>query len=435
MLSLREYDRFGLDDAKKRTLLLNQMRGVEMSRCLRDISLMGMDYDFRRDEFFMSYYAGADWIDERHTEAMVVRPKIEGLDFQTMFMKCFACEKVNKDLDKLFFIRTEDKPIEVDTKDFQLEPLLLVYFMNVVKRIVKKGLKSGYLIQEERLKSRIKGKVLVGRYLKHGFAQGRKDEVDCRFHEFGIDCLENRILKAALVYCREMMTRQSLALGIHLQPLLNMYNDCMSAFINVSSGVSPQELSRVHLNPMFKDYREAMPLARMIIRKQGKCVGDIDGGIQKFPPFIIDMPVLFERYVYALLAERYESSLLGYQESVCGSMIDFSKKDEQMLIDTKYILHWDDEVIHDRLRQLSGYVRHNRIRSSFLDCDDDSSPCPCMVIYPSKTGVEGFNAFPDRWLSDQGDPAAGEISMIPEYHEFYKLAVKLPVVHFRTFTD
>lgn len=427
MLSLREHDRFGLDDAKMRTLLLKQMRGVEKSRCLRDIRLMGMDYDFRHDEFFMSDCVGADWIDERHTEAMVVRPRIDGLDFQTMFMKCFACEKVNNDLDKLFFIRTEDKPIEVDTKDFQLEPLLLVYFMNVVKRIVKKGLKSGYLSQEERLKSRIKGKVLVGQYLKHGFAQGRKDEVDCRFHEYGINCLENRILKAALVYCREMMTRQSLALGIHLQPLMNMYNDCMSAFVNVSSDVSVQDLARVHLNHMFKDYREAMPLARMIIRKQGRCVGDENCGVQKFPPFIIDMPELFERYVYALLAERYESSMIGYQETVCGSMVDFSKKDEQMIIGTKYILQLDEEAIHDRLRQLSGYARNEKIRSNFLNYDDGSH-CPCIVIYPNKIGVEGFMAFPDMWLSEQGEPAAAEIDMIGEYKKFYKLSIKLPVV-------
>lgn len=427
MLSLREHDRFCLGNEKMRSLLMSQMKGVERTQCLRDIRLVGMDYDFRRDEFLMSCYVGADWIDDRHSEAVVVRPKIEGLDFQAMFMKCFACEKVNKDLDKLFFIRTEDKPIEVDAKDFQLEPLLIVYFMNVVKRIVKKGLKSGYLVHEDRLKSKVKGKVLVGRYLKHGFAQGRKDEVDCRFQEYEINCMENRILKTALSYCREMMTRQSMALGIHLQPLINMYNDCMAAFVNVSSDVSVQDLSRVHLNPMFKDYREAMPLAKMIIRKQGKCVGGEDGGVQKFPPFIIDMSVLFERYVYALLVERYDSSLMGYREAVSGCVIDFSKRDEQMIVGTQYALQEDEEAIRDSARQLSGYARHCRVRKDFLDCGDEGVVCPCMVMYPSKTGVESFNSFQDRWLTDQGNPVIPVISAMSEYQGFYKLAIKLPV--------
>lgn len=428
MLSFREHEIFHVEDEKLRKLLMDQMRGVEKTQCLRDIRLMGMDYDFRQDEFFMSYYVGADWIDKRHSKAIVVRPKISGLDFQTMFMRCFACEKVNKDLDKLFYIRTEDKPIEIDSHDFQLEPLLIVYFMNVVKRIVKKGLKSGYVTHEERLTSKIKGKILFSQYIKHGFAQGRKDSVDCRFQEYEIDCLENRILKAALSYCRGMITRQSQALGMHFLPLVNMYNECMPAFENVSSEISIQDLSRIHLNPMFKDYREAMPLAKMIIRKQGKCVGDGDDGLQKFPPFIIDMPVLFERYVYALLVERYDTSLIGYQEAVRGNIIDFSKKDEHMIIDTKYIPRWDEGIIHENVRQLSGYARHKRIRRNFLNCQDEEFVCPCMVIYPSKEGVENIMDFPDRLLLGNGEPNSDKIGVISEYQKFYKLPIKLPVI-------
>lgn len=128
-----------------------------------------------------------------------------------------------------------------------------------------------------------------------------------------MDCLDNRVLKTALLLCRDIINRNRIGLSHQIDELDNMYQNAIVAFGQVQAGVSMQDLHRVHVHPMYKDYRAIMPLAKMIIRKQGYCVGEeydeATNRKQKFPPFIINMPILFERYVYSLLVERYRRAI------------------------------------------------------------------------------------------------------------------------------
>lgn len=393
---------------------------------LADVRLMGMTYDAPFGKFRMSYYVGSDWIDKRAKLAMVVRPKIKGLDFQQMLMQCFRCPEASEELDKVFYIRTEDEPIEIDADDFQIEPLLLVFFLNLLQRIVRRGLKSNYVRREERLDSKIKGKIQMNRYLTQGIAMGRKDRVNCTFEEYSTDCLENRVLRRALELVHEMLLRVHDGLGAQAPTLDNMYNDCVAAFQNISNEVSLQDLNRIHVHPMYKDYRAIMPLAKMIIRKQGYCVGqEVMNGKQMFPPFIIDMPRLFERYVYSLLLERYGNQSIGYQVAVRGNILDFTKADEQMILDTKYKPQWEDGVDHDNARQLSGYARHTSVRKR-LGITDDNFICPCVILYPSLDGVTDFSAAPDHLL-DSFNEGYAPFQQLPEYLNFYKLGIRLPI--------
>ncbi|WP_278908352.1 5-methylcytosine restriction system specificity protein McrC [Leyella stercorea] len=417
-----EHESFCLaDNAELKRRFLRIIRECQNSKSLKDVKLMGMDYDFKKDEFFMSYYIGVDWIDAEKQQAMVVLPKIKSVDFQTMLMKCFTCDKASEDLDQVFFIRTEDKPIEIDSSSFQMEPLLIVYFINLINRIAKNGLKSGYTVREECLNSKIKGKVMMTRYIKHGIALDRREMVDCRYHEYNIDCVENRIIKNALLYCKQMIFRVQKSLGRHLEQLLNMYSSVISAFENVTAYVSPQELQHIHLNPVFKDYKEAISLARMIIKKRGYCVEyEKKGNKYKFPPFIIDMPVLFERYVYALLNEAYGKSV-QYQKGTKADRPDFLKPDEQLIIDTKYITDWKCRINSDNVRQLSGYARSKGIRRR-LQVSDDSTICPCMIVYPDSDGIATF--CPVSAIDSKND-----IQLIDGYIQFFKVGVSLPIVY------
>lgn len=417
-----EHESFKLtDDVELKNLFLDKVRKIQNPQSLKDVRLMGMDYDFKKDEFFMAYYVGADWIDAEKQKAIVVLPKIKSVDFQTMLMKCFTCDKASENLDQVFFIRTEDKPIEMDSSSFQIEPLLIVYFINLVNRIVRKGLKSGYIIREECLNGKIKGKVMMSQYAKHGYALGRKEIVDCRYHEYKTDCVENRIIKSALLYCKQMILRTKKGLGLHLAQLQNIYNSAMSAFENVSAFVSPQDLQYIHLNSLFKEYREAIPLAKMIIKKRGCCIEyEKNGTKYKFPPFIIDMPVLFERYVYALLNEAYGKSIL-YQIGTKADRPDFLKPNEHLIIDAKYITGWKDNINSDNVRQLSGYARSIGIRKR-LHVSDEMAICPCLIVYPDINGIESFSHVSAMDSNNNIHPIDG-------YIKFFKVGISLPVVH------
>ncbi len=407
------------DKAEHRHLFLSKIRETPKPQALKDVRLMGMDYRWREDEFMMSCYVGADWVDAKKRQAMVVVPRRREVDLQTMLMKCFTCDKASEHLDQVFFIRTDDKPIEIDSDTFQMEPLLIVYFLNLVSRIVKKGLKSGYIVREERLNGRIKGKVLVSQYMKHGIAASRPELVDCRFHEYDINCVENRIIKRALLLCNRMLVRAQAALGEHVTTLQNMYASAVAAFEKVSDVVAPQELLRIPVNPVFKEYRETLPLAKMIIKKKGYCV-EHDSGTNrdKFPPFIIDMPRLFERYVCALLHDAYGDSVL-YQTGMQRGRPNFVKPDEHLIINTRYTPDWRDGISEHDVWQLAKYARCRGVRR-LLGVGDDGTACPCMMIYPDASGVTAFK--PCRPLL-----ASDEIVVEEDYVAISKLAVSLPV--------
>ena len=388
-----------------------------------------MDYNFHKKEFFLSYYIGSDWIDREKGRSILVTPKIKGIDFQKMFMACFYDNSVNDNLDELFHIRTNDSLIDVPSNEFQLEPLLIIYYINLVKQIVRKGLRKDYVIREERLKSKIKGKMMFSQYIKHGIAKNRKETVPCRFEEYSIDCTDNRILKKALLICKDMIVRNKKVLSTNYTILNNIMNEVMAAFEHISADISVKDLARVRINKVFKLYKSAIPLAKMIIRKKGYCVTKSNHkGMVSFPPFIINMPLLFERYVYGLLVEKYGKYNIGFQERVKGGIMDFSKKDEHMVIDTKYITTWDKDIIHDNVGQLSRYARNISNRYKYLEIDDDRFICPCMIIYPSIDGADDLKSAPDILASEDIHAQYPYIKPIHEYLKFFKLSIKLPVI-------
>ncbi len=415
-----EHESFRLSDKEQlRHLFLDKIRETQEPQSLKDVRLLGMDYRFREDEFRMSYYVGTDWVDAKKRQAMVVMPRRREIDLQTMLMKCFTCDKASEHLDQVFFIRTDDKPIEIDSDIFQIEPLLVVYFLNLISRIVRKGLKSGYMVREERLNGKIKGKVLVTQYLKHGIAANRPELVDCRFHEYNINCVENRIIKRALLLCKQMLIRAQSALGEHITTLQNMYASAVASFEKVSNVVSPQELLHIPVNPVFKEYREALPLAKMIIKKRGYCVEHDSGSNRdKFPPFIIDMRMLFERYVYALLHEAYGDTV-GYQTALQRDSTYFIKPNEHLVITTHYTSDWQENMAKEEVWQLLGYARSRRVRR-LLGVGDDNTVCTCMMIYPDTSGVTSFRSCDHlRALDNRTE--------VEEYIAFGNVSVSLPV--------
>lgn len=416
-----EHSRFSLGEYPElKEMCMRILEECKPTEVLQDIRLLGMDYDFHAKDFYMGYYVGADWIDRQSEQALLITPKIKDIDFQEMFMYCFKHEVANFNLEQLFFIRTEDKPIKISSSDFEIEPLIIIYFLNLVASLVKKGLKKDYVMREENLNGKIKGKILYSNHIKRNIAHLRNDKIYCRYQEYDVDCIDNRILKKALLLSQSMIDRNRRALGDKALILKNLLNISLPAFEGVSSNVSLYELNHLHFNPVYKQYRQALTIAKMIIQKDGYCVqrNTIESE-QYFPPFIINMPLLFERYVYSLLIDRYDKKQIGFQVATYGNIMDFCKYDEHMVLDTKYIPGWEDGVDHENVRQLSGYARNKRLREK-LGIQDDATILPCTIIYPSKNGSENLMSFGDTLFLDT------KLQDISEYVKFKRLGIKLP---------
>ena len=420
-ITVREHERIEteLPEHIQQAIKEDQLRRTSRIRIDR-LRYLGVEYDWQKG-FSAGYYVGLSWLDEESETALIVKPKIEDIDYATLFLRCFEDKASNDGLDEIFHIDIDTTPIEIPANTFQLEPLIIIYFISLVERIVRSGLRKDYVQREETMTAKIKGRIMLTQYVKRGIATHRTDKIPCRYQEYCEDCLDNRILKRAMLLARDMLTRNATGMGRLSAPLRETLSACLSAFENVSSQVSLQDLHRVRINPLFRDYKAAVNMAKMIIRKQGYCVQQgLQSGTQFFPPFTINMPLLFERYVLSLLRERYQDKI-DFQVNAGDSIPDFTKPDEHMILDSKYIPAWREEKdIADNVRQLSGYGRHKKIRQR-MGITDETTICPCMVIYPDQDGVDSMLELSDQLFLDS------HVKELKNYIMFKKLGIRMPM--------
>lgn len=380
---------------------------------------LGLGYD-TYGNLWSSYYIGIDWIKENESY-IAVEPKIENLDYVKMFVHCLNHTQISKFIKEVYHIDFQKAQIETQNANWDLTPFLVVHFLSLVETITKQGLKSNYIVREENLSSKIKGKILFSQQLKKNIVSKREDRIYCRFQEYSIDCLENRLLKKALLFVQRYTTK-------HLDKekyklLFQKQNRLLSAFENISENISYSETKRIKINSLYKEYVEAIDLAKQILRRFGySYMNTHNTEEKKLPPFWIDMSKLFELYVYSLLKDAYGSKII-YQLSEDGKRqtrgnygdIDFMKLDEKILIDTKYkeIYTQDGKYDIDNIRQLSGYARDWGVLKK-LDITSDNEVIDCIFIYPDKTANDNLK---NRDLKE---------TSINQFTKFYKCGIKLP---------
>ncbi|KLI57564.1 5-methylcytosine restriction system specificity protein McrC [Brachyspira hyodysenteriae] len=364
----------------------------------------------------LSYYIGAFWLDNEYTKNIIINPKIENIDFMKMFSKCLSYSSIIKDFDKIYSINFEEPAI--DYKDNKLmkglDALTSIHFLRMLELELHNGLKRNFIRKEENLNSKIKGKINFSNHIKKNIMTARNDRVYCSYFDYDINCLENRILKKALKICYS-----------NIGSIYNSFS-CMSFFSEVSDELHSYELHNIKLNPLYKKYKLLIKLAINIIKlKRYK-----DSSKENYaPPFYIDMSLLFEKYVYALLMDSLRGKAeIIYQKSVLNNkfILDFIIKGDEYnyIADTKYkeIYENKDGYEKDDIKQLSGYSRIKKVVEHFRNdkeySNSDNYIPKCLIIYP---------------LDDSNNPNSTNIDFekkeeISDFTKFYKLGIYLPTL-------
>ena len=94
-----------------------------------------------------NYYTGTDWLNKNKT-AVYVAPKIndkaQQTDYLRMLFSCLRHSDVASFTNDLYEIKFEEPFIEIEQKKDLITPLLIIQFLQILKSIVKKGLKKSY---------------------------------------------------------------------------------------------------------------------------------------------------------------------------------------------------------------------------------------------------------------------------------------------------
>ena len=368
-----------------------------------------------------SYYIGYKWFDkDNYINISQKKYDFKQIDFLKIFMECFSHPIVSQKMNKSYKIFFDEPLIEIKDQKDEITPFLILHFLQIVKSIVKKGLKKGYVKVTQNLTSKIKGKILVNQTIKQNHFRNRIDKTVCNYQIFTINSLENQILKTALMQCGRYLA------GIEDKNIIKILKQNITAFelINTKE-VFDSDFRKIKHSPFYKEYKEALNLAKMIFKRFGFSLNQNNSSIRnKIPPYYIHMPELFERYVEVQLLNSGYEIIDGNNSGKIAQWSmrpDFLLPSHKMIIDAKYKfwfgagrngLDTENNEYKQDFMQLSLYGRDTIIRKK-LGVEDADSDVELLFIYPKS--------------SDK--PKELKISDAIEFEKFYKikkLAILVP---------
>lgn len=348
-------------------------------------------------------------------------PKV---DYIKMLLDVYTADITPKEIGNLVKIYWEDPLIRIEQKEDYLTPFLVVQFLGLLKTIVRKGLKKSYYKVQENLSNRVRGKILVGQQIKQNVFKNRLTTIYCEYQVFGEDYVENRFLKKVLGFCISYVRNHEDLFAHTGAKLVNLINYCRPAFELINDDIPQKQLKHILSNPFYNEYKEAINIGNLILQRFAYNISSTTGDTIDSPPFWIDMPRLFELYVYQklLCANPADTKKIKYQFATYGNYLDFLIMDgsQSIIIDTKYKLHYLHSQVHEDIRQVSGYARLSKVRTA-CHINDDSN-IDCLIIYPTLRGGEK-----DFTLTHIRDCLI-ESNRIKAYYKVYKFGVELPLI-------
>ncbi len=338
-------------------------------------------------QLFTDYYVGIDWV-VPNKMAIHIEPKINTnhskIDILTMLQSVLRYPDTVTEITSLFEIKWNKPAIKIKQQQDYLNPFLIVQYLSILKSIVKKGLKKSYYKVNHNLRGRIKGKLHISKTIKHNHIKQKKLHAYCSYEEFGTDHKENRLLKKTLVFIQKYITSfPHLDLSSKFQ---EDYDYIIPAFEKVSKEITIQEIQQLTTSAFFKEYKPAIHLAKLILRRFGYTIDNIKAENNQIetPPFWIDMPKLFELYGLGLLKDRYKDKI-AYHYKTNHNELDYllNTDHEKMVIDAKYKPTYSkNEISKDDAWQVSGYARLSNVYKKLQI--ETNQLIDCLIIYPNQ---------------------------------------------------
>ena len=276
----------------------------------------------------------------------------------------------------------------VEVAGDSLLDLVALLFAEATEGVVRRGLMAGYIEREEAL-GVVRGRILPDRQMLQRF--GQLDRIICRFDELEHDIDENRLLVAAL----RAAARRVITPSVHrrlgrLRAVLEPVCD--------PTGLDLRMLRReITYNRLNAHYEQAHGLAWFVLRALG--INDLlDPGSTRSFAFLLDMNLLFERFVERLVGRVLDSRLYQVDAQVAHSSIIWDETtqrpysrvrpdlvvrrrgtvDHRLAIDAKYKLYDDRRVAPSDIYQTFLYAYALSSRGT------GASPT-ALLLYPASS--------------------------------------------------
>ncbi len=429
-------------------LIEHQSFNSEYIEKIKNLNLAFQQTDYLKEpkylgicDYCASYYIGASWLVNKKL-AVIVTPKMKNIDFVTMFLSALEVDTKNESdyFAQCYGIQFEEPTIETDEQLNQLTPLLVLHFVSLLERLVKRGLKKDYIILEENLKTKVKGRLLFTKHLQKNVFQQRSDRVFCQYQEYTDDIPENRLLKKALLFADRIINNyESLKAQSSYFEIQSRLSKLKNRLDGISDKIEPYQVQKLSTNKLFKEYKDAIRVAKMLLRRYDYSISEASQEQHSTPPFWIDMSRLYEMWVFSQLEKAYPGQIQFQVKGHCGTAVDFIKKDERLIIDAKYKPHYDysNRGIIDDIREISGYARDWKILQKLSITKIYSEEIKCLIIYPEPVLFQNEDTLSEKERQDISIDSCKDVttfdgklldlcSEIKWFSNFYKISIALP---------
>ena len=368
--------------------------------------------------WWSSYYIGLSEINGQHIEVL---PKLENLDFMSLFSFALLYQPSSEYFSSCYDINWENE-IFASTELYNiLTPLLVMQYLNILDKLVGKGLKRDYITIEDNLHSKIRGKLRPISNWRKNELKKKEDYFYCQYQVFSANIPVNRLLKKALdislLLLGNVRSRSSNMTGL---AFLSSKMKLIEAFRDIDSNIRLESVRNYKFDKLNMYYSEAIKLANCIIRHQDNALTD-GSGKKKVPLFWIDMSRLYEVYVLGILQTHYPDKILFQVKGSYGTQCDYLHIGEGIVLDAKYKLWYSsyngrrshvDSMIAD-IREISAYARDEHFLS--LMKNDVSTPI-CIIIHPDEETTNIGTVLSDSVKNNK----------VEGYKDFYRLSIDLP---------
>ena len=251
---------------------------------------------------------------------------------------------------------------DLDTARLNLYEIFVRAYLEMVLELVKRGLKSSYVVREDNLNF-FKGKLLVRENLRRNFAHREKFFV--AFDEYNIDCPEHRLIKTTLL---------KFLCGIRDRKNFRLATRLLADFDSIAPSCNPaKDFAKISSDKQNRAYNVVMAWTKIFLADKSftAFAGKSDTLALLFP-----MERLFEAYVARHVRKIYGSAVKTQvtEKFLFDAPRRFALKpdiiiegDEMTVLDTK----WKSKPAAGDMYQMFAYAKRYAAKKIFLLCPRD----------------------------------------------------------------
>lgn len=398
----------------------NSLTEDELIALLKKPNKLICSVDVQQKRFQTGYFIGLSRLADTN-KVLYVTPKLDSsagqIDYLRMLSESFKHPEILKHGDDLFKIEFDEPTIKIRKQQDLITPLIIVYFLQIVHSIVRKGLKKGYFKVENNLYGRVKGKVFVSQTLKQNTFKNKNLNTICCFDEYGFNNPENRIIKKALLFLKKYL-KLSQQNDKGLDEILRFI---LPAFEQVDENIGLSEVKSVRHNAFYSEYAKAVDLATIILKRFGFNLNFIEENEEiEVPPFWINMPLIFELFVLGKLKDTLGRKEIIFQANAHFGELDFLRttKGKEIVIDSKYKTVYKSGYDINDIRQLSAYARDTGTfkKLDIPDTEWKHTVLNCLIVFPDQSSSDSFTE--NQLLTKP----------ISQFENFFKVGIRIPEI-------